>query len=169
MSCISTRQMSWLSTRHMSCVSTVRYAQVLVLLQHTRTMVLARCSNTRTMVLVCCNNTGTMVLVTQEPWFLCVVTTQGPWSSCVVRTPEPWFLCRYTQEMRLSLGQRFAFSRLPEIYNFGYELGARGSPRAHIKSGRSYAHQEDFETPPGPVSACLWLKNIKKHRKSNNL
>ncbi len=27
MSCVSTRQMSWLSTRHMSCVSTIRYAQ----------------------------------------------------------------------------------------------------------------------------------------------
>ena len=27
MSCVSTRQMSWLSTRHMSCVSTLRYAQ----------------------------------------------------------------------------------------------------------------------------------------------
>ena len=26
MSCVSTRQMSWLSTRHMSCVSTIRYA-----------------------------------------------------------------------------------------------------------------------------------------------
>ena len=25
MSCVSTRQMSWLSTRHMSCVSTIRY------------------------------------------------------------------------------------------------------------------------------------------------
>ena len=27
MSCVSTRQMSWLSTRHMSCISTLRYAQ----------------------------------------------------------------------------------------------------------------------------------------------
>ena len=27
MSCVSTRQMSWLSARHMSCVSTIRYAQ----------------------------------------------------------------------------------------------------------------------------------------------
>ena len=29
MSCVSTRQMSWLSTRHMSCVSKIRYAQCL--------------------------------------------------------------------------------------------------------------------------------------------
>ena len=28
MSCVSTRQMSWLSTRHMSCVSTLRHAPV---------------------------------------------------------------------------------------------------------------------------------------------
>ena len=59
-------------------------------------------------------------------------------------------------------------SRLPEIYNFGYESGPRGSPRAHIKSGRSHAHQEALETPPGPVSTCLGLKNIKKRRKSKN-
>ena len=33
---------------------------------------------------------------------------------------------------------------ISQNHSFGHELGPRGSPRAHIKSGRSHGLQEGF-------------------------
>ena len=62
----------------------------------------------------------------------------------------------------MSISDIDAPPRVSQIHNFGYESGPCGSPRAHIKPERSYAHQEASQIHLEPISTCVRPKNIKQ-------